>query len=338
MVTWTQRPIGEVAFQANSKVPLKLPRDKSYRHLKLRFVINLTTGASAPTYKQDPIGQLIKKIEIVQAGDDIKTSISGRLWVFVEKFEKKTDPYTVAPTTATTTTADAILTIQADFAVDRTNENDVRALLHTRPKGRQLSSLDLIITWGAASDMASANAPTINAVSKCIVEAREASGLVRVRDKDGKEQDINVQDLEVDDIREIEDVIPLLANKTSYDASTVAHNIAPAPATHLTHMLLASDNGVRSDSLITSLKIQNEVGGANRILENSWNALKESTKAEYALESIPEGILYLDFIDLFNGGLVHVGTEGDIKYRMLTSGTVENGVDVANLFVRYRRV
>lgn len=299
----------------------------------MRFVINLTTGATAPTYLQDDITRLIKKIEILKSADDIVTSVSGRLWWFIEKFEKKTDPYYVAPTSATSTTADAIVTLMADFAIDRTNENDTRALLHTRPNGHQISSLELKITWGSASDIASANAPTINAASKCIVEAREASGTAVLADGSS----VNVNQLQTRDIREIEDVIPLLNNKTSFDASSVPYNISPAPAVHMTHGLLVSDAGVRSDALVTSLKIQNEVGGTNRMIENSWNALKESTKTEYAQESLPVGFLYLDHLDMFEGGIIHLGTEGDLKYRLLTSNGVTEGTDVVNLFVRYEK-
>lgn len=333
MVDWTQRPIGEIPFVANSPQKLALPRDKSYRRIIMRFVINLTTGATAPTYLQDDITRLIKKIEILKSADDIVTSISGRLWWFIEKFEKKTDPYYVAPTSATSTTADAIVTLMADFAIDRTNENDTRALLHTRPNNHQLSNLELKITWGSASDIASANAPTINAASKCIVEAREASGTAVLADG----SQVNVNQLPTRDIREIEDVIPLLNNKTSFDASSVPYNISPAPAVHMTHGLLVSDAGVRSDALVTSLKIQNEVGGTNRMIENSWNALKESTKTEYAQESLPVGFLYLDHLDMFDGGIVHLGTEGDLKYRLLTSNGVTEGTDVVNLFVRYEK-
>lgn len=337
MVDWTQRPIGEIPFVANSPQKLAIPRDKSIRRIIMRFVINLTTGATAPTYLQDDITRIIKKIEILKSADDIVTSVSGRLWYFIEKFEKKTDPYYVAPTSATSTTADAIVTLMADFAIDRTNESDVRALLHTRPHGHQLSGLELKITWGSASDIASANAPTINAASKCIVEIREASGSATILNKDNLEETVNVNALPSRDIREIEDVIPLLNNKTSFDASSVPYNISPAPALHMTHGLLVSDAGVRSDSLVTTLKIQNEVGGTNRMIENSWNALKESTKTEYAQESIPVGFLYLDHIDMFNGGIAHLGTEGDLKYRLLTSNGVTEGTDVVNLFVRYEK-
>jgi hypothetical protein len=303
----------------------------------MRFVINLTTGATAPTYVEDDILKLIKKIKITQSADDIKTSVSGKMWWFVEKFEKKTDPYKVAPTTATTTTADAIVTLMADFAIDRTNENDTRALLHTRPNGKQISNLELEITWGAASDIASANAPTINAASKCIVETREASGTAEIIDKDGNKKLVNVNELLSRDIREIQDSVALLNNKTSFDASSVPYNISPAPAVHMTHMLRINDADIRSDALVTSLKIQNEVGGTNRMIENSWNALKETTKTEYAQESLPTGILYLDFIDMFEGGLVHFGTEGDIKYRFLTSNGVTEGTDQIDVFVRYEK-
>lgn len=322
---WQERPVGTIAFSANSKGTLDIPRDNPIRRLIMRFRFNLTTGGIAPTYKEDDILNLIRKIRLVMEGNENKFNISGRLWWYLEKFEKKTKPYFVAPTSSVNTTADAIVTLIADFATDRTDENDVSALLMSQDMG----SLKLEIDWGTSADLASANAPTINA-SEVTVDIREALN-VPITVKDNV---YYIAEKAVRDIREIQDAIPLLASKTSYDASSISYNITPTNSLIMTHLMLVSDSGVKSDALVTSLKLQKERGGKFPILERNYNLLREELKTEYAQESLDTGILYLDWVDKLEGGLFSTGNEGDLKFRALTSASIQDGVDEIQLVVR----
>jgi hypothetical protein len=292
----------------------------------MRFIINLTTGAAAPTYKEDDILNFIKKIRLVKHGDENLFNTSAKMWWFIEKFEKKTAPFKVAPTSSVSTTADAIVTLIADFARDRTNESDIRALLQPQ----NFTSLKLEIDYGSNVDIASANAPTINTASSSVqVEIREALGTVKLGD-----QQVDVNDIPVDRITELEEIIDLQPNKISFDTSSVPYNISPAPANHMTWGMMVLDNNVRSDSLVTDLKIQKEKGGRFPILERKYTGLREETKSEYSQEAIDTGFVYLDFIDKLEGGLIHTGNEGDIKLRLLTSSGVTTGQDTVQLFVR----
>jgi len=325
-VTFTERPIGSVEVTTSGTKKLDIPRDNTIRRIIMRFIINLTTGATAPTYKEDEIQQFIKKIRLVKNGDKNIFNVSGRMWWFVEKFEKGTKPYKVDPTSATSTTADAILTLIADFALDRKNENDIRALLQPQ----DFSSLKLEIDYGSNADIASANAPTINTASSSVqVEIREVLGTVKVG-----EQEVDINSAPMQEISELEETIDLIASKTSFDTNSLPYNISPAPATHMTHTMLVLDNGVRSDSLVTDVKYQKEKGGRFPILERKYTGLREETKTEYAQETLDTGVVYVDHIDKLDGGLVHTGNEGDIKIRFLTSSGVTAGQDTVLLFVR----
>lgn len=331
MTSWQERPVGSVDVTTSGTKKLDIPRDNAIRRMIMRFVINLTTGVTAPTYDEDDILRFIKKIRLVKNGDENIFNVSGRLWWFIEKFEKKTKPYKVDPTSSTTTTADAIVTLIADFALDRTDENDTRALLQPQ----NFTSLKLEIDYGAASDIASANAPTINTASSSVqVEIREALGTVARVNKDGVTEQVDVNVAPMQKITELEDSIALLASKTSFDTSSIPYNITPAPSNIMTHGLLVSDNGVRSDSLVTDIKYQKEKGGRSPIIERKWTGLREETKTEYSQESLDTGFVYLDFVDKLEGGLVHVGNEGDIKLRVLTSSGVTSGQDEILVFIR----
>jgi len=322
-VQWNERPIGNVPYVTNTTQTLIIPRDKPIRRIVMRVVLNLTTGGVAPTYTEDDILNVIKKIRLVMNGNDNKFNVNARLWFYVEMFEKGTQVQRVAPTSSISTTADAVVTLIADFAQDRKNEDDFSALL----PARRLSSLNLEIDWGGTTDLATANAPTINVASRIIVEIRECYGTIDEFNADGtvtKSTDVN--DADYFDIREGMDTLPIDANYSSFDNSSLKKNVIPAPSTILTNAFLVRDQtspaGNKSNALVTDLKIQRESPFVVNILQRTFLSLWGEIKPEYSLESPPTGIIYLDYVDKFSGGLVNNGNEGDIKYRFLTAGFV----------------
>ena len=323
-VQWNERPIGSVPYITNTTQVLVVPRDKPIRRITMRVVLSLTTTATAPTYTEDDMLNVIKKIRLVMNGNDNKFNVNARLWFYVEQYEKGTQVQRIAPTTTISTTADAVVTLIADFAQDRKNEDDFTALL----PARRLSSLNLEIDWGGTTDIATANAPTINVASKIIVEIREAFGTVEEYNEKGevvKSTDVN--DLDYLDIREGMDTLLIDANYSSYDNSSLKKNVIPAPSTILTNAFLVRDAtapaGNKSNALVTDLKIQRESPFVLNILQRTWLSIWGEIKAEYSIEATqPVGFLYIDYVDKFSGGLVNNGNEGDIKYRFLNTGFV----------------
>lgn len=284
----------------------------------MRFILNLTTTPSAPTYTEDDILNVIKKIRCVLNGNDNKFNTNARLWFYVEEYEKSTLCRKIAPTSSVSTTADAEVVLIADFAQERLNEDDISALL----PARRFASIRLEIDWGGTTDLATANAPSINVSSRCLVEIREATGEDKVLIND-KEETINIDDMNFLDIREGMDTIPIDANYNSFDSSSLKKNVIPAPAQIRTHLLMIRDetapSGNKSNALLTDIKVQKEVGRPRNILQRTFFSLFGEQKVEYALETLPNGIIYIDWLQKLIGGLINSGNEGDVKFRFLTA-------------------
>lgn len=320
-IEFNERPIGQIDYVTNFTKFLDIPRDRAIRRMVMRFILNLTTGGVAPTYTEDDILNVIKKIRCVLNGNDNKFNTSARLWFYVEEFEKSTEVRRVAPTSSVSTTADSEVVLIADFAQQRLNEDDISALL----PARRFASIRLEIDWGGTTDLATANAPTINASSRCLVEIREATGedVILIN---GEEKKTKIDDMNFQDIREGMDTLPIDANYTSFDNSTLKKNVIPAPAQIRTHLLLVRDetapSGNKSNALLTDIKIQKEVGRARNILQRTFLSLFGEQKVEYALEALPTGVIYIDWMDKLIGGLINSGNEGDVKFRFLTAGFV----------------
>lgn len=330
MATFPERPLGKIVFANNSTPNFKLDRVAAYRRLILRIVINITTLAAAPTYREDALLRLIKNVKITRNGHDVKYSLSSRMMYYIEKLTKGTAPHKIDPPTAVSTTADAILVLMVDFASNKTNEKDVSAIL----KGKGLDQLDLDIQFGDNTDLASANAPTINlgaAVSFVEIEVKEVVGDVVTAD--GKA--VDVLDSAPLDIREIErEVVLDDSAHSSFDSDTQKENVTPAPANILANLLMPVDSSNnKSNTIITSFKIQREVGSPVRIIERTFNSLREENKTEYAQETLETGIVYLDYLDKLAVGLVNNGNEGDVKYRILKIASTSAKLRLASIYV-----
>lgn len=318
MATFPQRPLGSMTIALSSTVNFKLDRVAAYRRLTLKFVVNITTGASAPTYTEDALLRFIKQVKITRNGSDVKFVASAKAMFYVEKYEKGTAPYKVDPTTATTTTANAVVFLTIDFASNRKNIKDVSAVM----KAKGLSQLDLDITFGAASDIASANAPTINTgATTSFVEIQCTEVIGDVVDSSGATVDVLASN--PIDLRFQEQLIALdNSAHSSFDSDTQAINVTPAPATIVTEMFMWEDSSNnKSDTICTALKIQREVGAPVRIIEGSYDTLHQEVKAEYSQEALDTGIIFFDYLDKLAIGLINNGNEGDLKYRILKASS-----------------
>jgi len=320
-IEFNERPIGQIDYITNFTKFLDIPRDRAIRRIVMRFLIDHTTGGVAPTYTEDNILNVIKKIRLVLNGNDNKFNVNARLWYYVEQFEKETVVHFIAPTSAISTNAVAEVVLIADFAQDRTNEDDVSSLL----PARRFASIRLEIDWGGTTDLATANAPTINVASRCLVEIREVTGEDTILIND-QPQTKNLDDMDFTDIREGMDTVPIDANYGSFDNSTLKKNVIPAPAQIRTQLLMVRDQtapaGNKSNALVTDIKLQKEVGRTRNFLQRTFHSLRGEQKVEYALETLPTGIIYLDYMDKFINGIINSGNEGDIKFRFLTTGFV----------------
>jgi|SRR5579872_2495068 len=340
MLQWTERPIGNIPYASDGlEHNLIIPRDNAIRRVYLRFDFNLTNPAGAPTFTEDDIFNLIKKIRIEEDGANNRINLNGRMWFYIEYNEKETKPNYVAPVTTVSTTYDATVTLIADFATDRDNEFDISAILQTK----KLSNLLLWVTWGLQADLASANAPTINASTNVEVEIREVYGTFDWThiDKDGnqvtdKGVDVNDPDTyQPKRYTETFTTVKIDANHASFDDDSLTYSIAPTPSNIVSQAMMVLDqNGLKNNSIVTQFKVQRESPYQLRHIQRKWLSMWDSKKVQQKLsEGLTIGFIFLDWIQESGGtGLINNTKDGDIKYRFLIAGF--SAGQTINIFTR----
>lgn len=336
MLQWTERPIGTIAYASDgNEHPLDIPRDNAIRRIYMRTDVNLTNGASAPTFKEDDIMNIIKKIRIEEDGANNRINLNARLWYYIEYYEKSSKPQYTAPVTTVSTTYDAFVTLVADFATDRDNEYDISAILQTSA----LSSLKLWVTWGLATDIASANQPTVNASTNMEIEIREVFGTFDWTKPDGTTAtgvDINdPTQYQPKRYTETFTTVTIDANHSSFDADTLPYNVAPTPSTIVSQAIMVLDqNNLKNNTLVTDFKVQRESPYQLRHIQRKWFSMWDSLKVQQKLEEgTVTGFIFLDWIQISGGsGLVNNTKDGDIKYRFLIANY--SAGQTLNIFTR----
>ena len=321
---WHERPIDTIAFDESLSKSIDVPRDNPIQRIICKFYAVFVNGTS-PVETDDGLLELLQNIKLQMDGKDLKFSKSGRQWFYLEKDDKKTAPYisTFDTTNSGTHTEEVVLTHH--FGADPFDRQDISALL---PANR-MSSLKLIATYGTASDVSTNISSITDASSGIAVEIREVSGTVQTNDGV-----IDIGSMPFADIREDAKVIAIAPSKTSFDTSTLKENVTPAPANILKNLFIVLDSDVKTNAFITDIKIQKEKGGKKTLMHRTWDSAYFERKTEQSLETLSTGVLVLDYVDIFGGGLVNRGNEGDIRYRFLTGASTE-ATDNLEILSRY---
>lgn len=321
---WHERPIDTIAFDEESEKSIDVPRDNPIRRIMCEFYVEFVNGTS-PVETDDGLLELLENIKLQMDGKDLKFSKSGRQWFYLEKDDKKTAPYRTTFTTTNSATHTEKVVLIHDFASDPLDRQDITALL----PAQRMSSLKLIANFGSASDVSTNISSITDANSGINVEIREVSGTV-----DTGNGVIDIGSMPFADIREDAKVDGIPASKTSFDTSTFKVDVTPAPANILKNLFIVLDSDVRSNAFITDIKIQKEKGGKKTLIHRKWNMAWAERKTEQGLESVTTGILVFDYVDIFGGGLVNRGNEGDVRYRFLTGASTE-ATDNLEIVSRY---
>jgi len=324
VLEFTQRPIDGLSFNESSELKVDIPRDNPIQSLICEVFVEMVNGTS-PVETDDGLLEIIKSAKLQMDGKDIKFNKTGRQWFYIEKDDKRTSPYrTTFVTTNSATHTEKVLLIH-DFVADPLDENDISALL---PANR-MSSLKFIVNFGVAADVSSNIASITDANSGVNIEIIEVTGTV---ERDGSM--LNIGDVPFADIREDARVDTLLSAKTSFDTSTMKVDVTPAPANIIKTVMIQLDNDIRTNALITDVKLQKEKGGTKRLRHFKWNSEWARRKVRSHLESPSVGVLVLDHVDFFKTGLINRGNEGDIRFRILTASTNE-AQDTLEMLQRY---
>lgn len=319
-------PVGKVPFVAGQMQKLALPRDNAIRRLVMYFVINITTGGTtAPVATTDTILAAIKKIGLNIGGNQYKFQYDALKSYYVEKIEKgSTPPLDGTLPSSLTTTKNLYVQLAHDFAVNRKDDTDIRALLSTE----DLTTLDLEVTWGDVPDLAStANGMVINAASSyCKVEMKIAYD----------DQDKNFNSMSnFTDIREGIGQMQYSQAYTSYDDNVFDTSITPTSALILTHLLLSRNNsGARADDRLTQIKVEDTEGAGYKYLQRDYTIFHNSVKSEYGLETLDTGVIYIDWVDEQGTGLPNFNPKGTLKWRLLANAPA-SGNDTVEVFTRY---
>jgi len=330
-----ERPLsGSVPFIKNTTQKIEIDRDNLIRRMALLFIIKVTSGASAgTTIIQDDLLNIVKKIRLVMDADDNKFNVDLTKWFFVEQIEKGTTPSRDAfaiPANGTSTTFKIL--VNADFAQARQNLSDVTALLDAPNK----SSLNLEIDWGSIADVLEVENDTI-----IDTDTELKISLTEVFDDQGAEANAQLATAGFIDLREGTDQFLITKANTSFDDSVLQEQIEPVPANILTHLLVTKEDitavtgsATRENDVLDQIKVENIKGVGEKIIQTSFDQLNLGNKSEYGLESIQDGVAYIDWIDQRRGGLANFVAEA-IKWRFLNPAPTASETNAIDLYTRY---
>lgn len=288
----------------------KLGLDGAYRWLVLTLTLNMTNGGISPTFKEDGFFKYFTAVGIRRNGKTFKFNQPLRFAFKKQTADLGTQPFYQAPITTASATYDAIAQYTIHFAENILDENDVSALLQTG----KLTNLELVISTGDVTDIASANAPTINSRT---VE-------IEIRDFTGKGRnggDINNPDEEkMTDIFELVEEIDLEVGKTSFTKLTQDIDMVSG-SNILEHAGLVLDNDLASNDRVTDLRTWN-VTPRSSDLENNFKALNRKTKTDYGLENTITGFFKIDWQEKLGRTGFVTGAKSKELLQLLTNGIV----------------
>ena len=280
----------------------------------------MTNGATGPTLATGDIKNYVKSIGVRRNGKEFKFNLPLDLLVDIETKNMGKAPARTAPDTTGSATYDAIQNFSIHFAQDVLNDRDITALLQTK----NLSNLEIVVNAGDASDIATANAPTINS-AKIEIIATDWSGGVST-DADGRptgfvgDKDINdSEQVRMIDIIEQTEELDLEAGKTQFDKNAQDIDLV-AGANILEHAILVTDNGARSDARVTDLKFQRVRPRKKDELETPWNNIHEDNETEYGLPTTINGVVFIDWQRLLGRAGFVTGSKSSDLLKVLTNG------------------
>lgn len=327
--------VKEIEYKKNKEVQLEMAVENLYRRWTLVFFITLAAGANIPTLpKHNDFLNVIKKIIVYHNGGKSRSNYSAVDRRFVDLFKHGTFSVKQAlltPAANGTTTMKYTVTI--DFARRKKILSDYSALLDA-PRSK---SVTLGIEWGDISDIYNdVQDGSIDSTTNCRVSVIEAfDDGIKV---DGQP---NIDDVRKNLVFIKEEVAEYIIDKEyqSYDADMHESKILPVNSTILSQLYFAKENitdgdPVFSDSVIKQLKIQNVEGAGEIAISDFWDNLVDPTKTDYTLEVLPEGMLFIDWLDQRQRGLI-IAESDALKVRTLTAAPAAGKQNSYRVFSEY---
>lgn len=271
-----KRYLGSLTYSANGKSTLEIPKDSFQKKLTLRIRGQCDSGTVVTKSENNPT-ELIKRIEVVANGKDTIKSLSFTNSWLIDKYQSGTAPERVQ-TPASVSQADQPFsaTTYVDFDLDRDE-------LDTLLPSQELNSLQLVITWGQATDIDSGTGFNI-----------DWTYLDVTLEEEGNPEELNSEDMGV--LKEFE---------ITQDVSASGVQTIKLPLGNVYQKLFVKvvDNGSQSNTLCTDFEVV--LNGLQTVRKERFDVAQAEDKTEYGLESIDNGVVMVD-LDL--GGSEPVDT------------------------------
>lgn len=311
----------KIPFVENGEGRIEIPRDNPIRAMMLHFVITVKGGGTtAPADRRNHHYQgAVKKVKLERDGNENKFAWSLRTKYYVDWLENGIKPWeTDIPTATASGEVTYEVQVQCDFAQVRRNPSDFTALLNN-----DLSSLDLIVEWNDIKDIfGTPNSATIvTDKTYCEVEIMPVfdNGIA------GGENDPGVEAYLANglDYKELEETVhPIEQEHTSFDLDERVIDVKPVPVRVVKEMWRALKNITdgdpsESNDVITHFKFANVRGRGESIWRARFKQAWAATKQLLALDSIPEGVLWFDWLLFRQGGFRNNVSEAS-KIKLLT--------------------
>ena len=303
-----KRTVGNIDYVANQKRTFDLPTDNFINKLYLSLTGSVNTGAVAPVLEPgNPMG-LIKNIEVIAEGSGVIKHYSARDLYLMDIYEYGTRPKIRQTTTEANQTNRLF---EASFSIDF-DSRDFETLL----PAFQLGTLTLAITWGNDTDLGkniSINEATVAITTHEIIDG-ESEGIF-------KEQTI----------------IKNIPSASVHRIDLPRGNLYEGLFIHATEVGVGAETigGQSSDKLIENIEIK--INGTQQIRDFAWSEIRKENKIDFGLETLPEGTVYIDFIENINTEQTEVtkfeifaktkSPDGESEIRVITQELIIDFVD-----------
>ena len=221
-----------------------------------------------------------------------------------------------------------------DFAGARRSMSDFSQLLNAPGNATN----DLFVEWGNAGDLyASGSAPSGIEIDPDHTKV-SISALRAFEDGIGNEQIGDVLAGLIDPKIGVDQFV-LDREATSYNDSMIRIPINPVRTLITSQMVFALENTTDgnptfSNDVINRFKVENVIGGGEIIASNLWRHIWAGNQHDLRLREHPEGMIYMDWVDQRQGGLINNKAE-DLEIRLLTPAPAAGKENAIRILYRY---
>lgn len=263
-----KRYLGSLTYSANGKSTLEIPKDSFIKKLTLRLRGQCDSGTAVSRSENNPC-ELIKRLEIVANGKDTIKSVSFTNSFLMDKYQSGTMQERAQTPSAVSQSNQAFsATSYVDFDLDRDE-------LDTLLPAQELNSLQLIVTWGQATDIDTGTG--FNVDFAYLDVSLEEEGNPEMMGLEAKNMGV---------LKEFE---------ISQDVTGSGVQTIKLPLGNVYQKLFVKviNNSLQDNTLCTDYEVL--LNGLQTLRKERFDMSRAEDKTEYGLETIENGITIIDF-------------------------------------------